>query len=436
MASASSIAKHSHDNFVISQPSLITNKETPLNSLPKHCDDKGTPSPGAPSPSSSSSSSRFISHIISWLDKRKKQVPDTLLASTYTSVDSALHLLPSLRERERRALVRHVEKCMDDDEFKKRSGNNSTNKTNSNETNGASTENNASKGGGNHQNVMSAEWGSDGEYDYDVQGNDHDSFEGGGGVAGVAGAMNATNNRGGTFSSSSWPNDIEFSNNYRWDARVPEEVKNKYSPGASSSSAAAPSISALAKSTKALGKLRQRASHPSKKVYYQIIRDQDHPAYGEYGLYCALPNGAPPGTWLLDYIGHISLGEHQDKTSNYVSDFGINGELSVDAATYGNESRFLNDYRNTGKYANVEFKLRWDACGELRQGVYVKQRKESRDPNFRGVAKDEELLVSYGRSYWRSRVGNLTDFVWRLPGMPMPESRQRSVHPDEKELKR
>ena len=30
--------------------------------------------------------------------------------------------------------------------------------------------------------------------------------------------------------------------------------------------------------------------------------------------------------------------------------------------------------------------------------------------------------VSHQRtSYWRSRVGNLTDFVWRLPGQPMPE---------------
>ena len=115
-------------------------------------------------------------------------------------------------------------------------------------------------------------------------------------------------------------------------------------------------------------------------------------------------------------------------TSDYLSDFGTHGELSVDASAYGNESRFLNDYRNTGRYPNVEFKLRRDARGELRQGVYVKLKKESRDPNFVGVACGEELLVSYGRSYWRSRVGNLTEFVWRLPGMSMPvEGGRRSI---------
>ena len=48
-------------------------------------------------------------------------------------------------------------------------------------------------------------------------------------------------------------------------------------------------------------------------------------------------------------------------------------------------------------------------------------KKDAKDPDFNGVQRGEELLVSYGKSYWRSRVGNLTDFVWRLPGQSMPE---------------
>ena len=89
--------------------------------------------------------------------------------------------------------------------------------------------------------------------------------------------------------------------------------------------------------------------------------------------------------------------------------------MACDANTYGNEARFLNDFRNTGKYPNVEFNLRRDKNGELRQGVYVKSAKEAREVGFSGVKYNEELLVSYGKSYWRSRVGNLTEFVWRYP---------------------
>ncbi|KAL7427494.1 hypothetical protein ACHAXH_001727, partial [Discostella pseudostelligera] len=376
----------------------------------------------SPSPSSSSESSpsTIIPHIIGWLDKRKKPVPDALLSlsssasSASRSIDDILYILPGLRERERRALVRHVEKCINDEEFK------SSNKKKGSATSDMSSSNFADD---KQRHVLSEEGGSDGEYDIRdcdpaLAGNDDNGN-----------VVNDTHD-------SSWPLDVEFSNNYRWDARVPDEVKDKYCPRASASSpvSSLPSFteaaSTLATSSKRSRGTRQRASHRSKTVYYQKIIDPDHPAYGEYGLYCAVPDGAPPGTWLLDYIGHISLGEHQDNTSNYVSDFGVHGELSVDAATFGNESRFLNDYRNTGRYANVEFKLRWDACGELRQGVYVKQKKDSRNPNFSGVAKDEELLVSYGRTYWRSRVGNLTDFVWRLPGMPMPDRTERNEHPD------
>ena len=130
-----------------------------------------------------------------------------------------------------------------------------------------------------------------------------------------------------------------------------------------------------------------------------------------------------------------------------MSDFGDRSELACDANTYGNEARFLNDvslpsswalagasstsprltarpasralpqFRNTGRHPNVEFRLRRDGRGELRQGVYVRGRREG----FDGVRRGEELLVSYGKSYWRGRVGDLTAFVWRRPGEPMPE---------------
>ena len=307
---------------------------------------KKRPRPDAPSTGDGSTS--VAPHAVQWLEKRKMKVPDALRgdggAST-TTMEEVLRLLPGLRERERRALVRHVDKC-------------------------------ASQNGGDEAKKELE--GSDGEYDI--------------------------NEKGGSQSTQSapgdeWPKDVQFSNDYHWDDAVPAEVREKYAPP---------------------NRVRKRAARFSHKVYFRRISDPDHPAHGEFGLYCALDR-IPPGAWLLDYVGRVMRGEDQDKQSDYVSDFGEKSELACDANKHGNEARFLNDFRNTGKFPNVEFNLRRDKNGELRQGVYVKLAKDARRPGFDGVRKDEELLVSYGKSYWRSRAGNLTDFVWRIPGAPMPE---------------
>ena len=70
----------------------------------------------------------------------------------------------------------------------------------------------------------------------------------------------------------------------------------------------------------------------------------------------------------------------------------------------------INDYRNTGQHANVEFKLRRGERGELRQGVYVSD-------SIKYIRAGSELLISYGKSYWKSRVGpDLDAFVYRRPG--------------------
>ena len=323
--------------------------------------------------------------VTEWLERRKMKVPDALLGvddddggesppssspSSFESVDDVLRLLPDLRERERRALVRHVERTM----ARRRA---------TNERGGG-----GGGSGGDHRGSEGDDadgevrlGGSDGEYDV--------------GDVGGGGARDAI-----TGGVAGWPTDVEFSNEYRWDAGVTPDLRERYCPTSP----------------------RRRAPRRSGRVYFKRIVDPDHPACGQYGLFCALDR-APPGTWLLDYVGHVTSGEDQDKSSDYLCDFGDSSELACDASDYGNESRFVNDFRNTGRHPNVEFNLRRDSRGELRQGVYVKPANESREgKGFDGVERDEELLVSYGKGYWRSRVGNLTDFVWRLPGRPMPES--------------
>lgn len=69
--------------------------------------------------------------------------------------------------------------------------------------------------------------------------------------------------------------------------------------------------------------------------------------------------------------------------------------VGVDAARFGNEARFINDYRGVGQAPNATFQERV-IDGELRIGVFA---------GPRGIAKNEEILVSYGKGWWAARCG-------------------------------
>ena len=55
----------------------------------------------------------------------------------------------------------------------------------------------------------------------------------------------------------------------------------------------------------------------------------------------------------------------------------------------------INDFRNTGKRANALFDQYVDAAGDTKLGVFV-------GPH--AIGKGEEILVSYGKGFWRNRV--------------------------------
>lgn len=116
---------------------------------------------------------------------------------------------------------------------------------------------------------------------------------------------------------------------------------------------------------------------------------------------CALPN-APQ----VPLLPHTHSRHGIDLALQ--AEFGDHGELALDANRIGNEGRFINDFRNTGRRQNVEFQLRRASDGELRQGVFVCAKE--------GIRKGEELLISYGKPFWRARVGDLEAFITRLPG--------------------
>ena len=83
---------------------------------------------------------------------------------------------------------------------------------------------------------------------------------------------------------------------------------------------------------------------------------------------------------------------------NYL--FSLNDNLNVDASLRGNEARFINDYHGIAERPNAVFEEYFVKCKkgwEARMGVWV-------DPKWKeGVGKGDEILVSYGRGFWRAR---------------------------------
>lgn len=191
-----------------------------------------------------------------------------------------------------------------------------------------------------------------------------------------------------------WPVGVVYSNDYVWDDAVPPCVRAKYGPTRPAGSGASG------------GSSKRRRPYACPRVQARRIEEERHPAFGQHGLFARV--SLARGARVLDYVGRVSLGEHEDRTSDYVAEFGDRGELALDANCIGNEARFINDFRNTGRRQNVEFQLRRASDGELRQGVFVSAKE--------GIREGEELLISYGKPFWRARVGDLDAFITRLPG--------------------
>jgi len=123
------------------------------------------------------------------------------------------------------------------------------------------------------------------------------------------------------------------------------------------------------------------------------IVDHLHAAHGQHGLFAT--KKIPAQTLIVEYIGEV----HSDDrpTSDYdISLYRFPGgeNVGVDAASMGNEARFVNDYRGVRPKPNAQFADRWTASGDLRMGIW------SLAP---GIRKGDEIVVSYGKSWWAAR---------------------------------
>ncbi|KAI0724271.1 SET domain protein [Cerioporus squamosus] len=171
-----------------------------------------------------------------------------------------------------------------------------------------------------------------------------------------------------------WPAHLEYLDEPRYHSSVPTHIRELVSP--------------------ALSRHASAQNYPRKApVAIQLISDPSHPARGQYGLFAT--KKIPPRTLVIDYIGEVHCddrpGSDYDlslyRTPDHVS-------VGVDAQFCGNEARFINDYRGVKPKPNASFQERKTESGELRMSVW-----SGSEP----VKKGEELLVSYGKSWWRAR---------------------------------
>ncbi|KAL0254833.1 hypothetical protein SLS55_009357 [Diplodia seriata] len=144
---------------------------------------------------------------------------------------------------------------------------------------------------------------------------------------------------------------------------------------------------------------------PSPLVRITKITDPLHPAHRQHGLFAS--QHLAPDTFVILYLGLVHTRTDADPASDY--DLSLDRELGigVDATRIGNEARFINDYRGVGPPGpNAEFRELWVDVGgsrlEKRMGVFVLSAGKSRKRS-KGIAKGEEILVSYGKGFWSER---------------------------------
>jgi SET domain-containing protein len=173
-----------------------------------------------------------------------------------------------------------------------------------------------------------------------------------------------------------WPADVTYIRSQRYHSSVPAIVRSH--------------VEGIEPVTTLALRLPTNGSPP---VTIQRISSLSHPAYGQYGLFAS--QKIHPRTHIIDYIGEVHCDDRPDSDydlSLYRSQDGVN--VGVDARTMGNEARFINDFRGIRDKPNAVFADGRRPSGELRMSVWTAGE---------AIKKGDEILVSYGKSWWQSR---------------------------------
>ena len=187
----------------------------------------------------------------------------------------------------------------------------------------------------------------------------------------------------------SWPADIQYLTKPVYSSTITPELSNRLHD-----------VSLAFPASETLSTVKG----PTRLVRITPITIPSHPANGQYGLFTTQTLEADG--FILFYLGLVHLQSDADLTSDY--DLSLDRELGVgiDSAKMGNEARFINDYRGIGSAPNAEFREAWFWTGqgkpERRMGVFVLSAGKS-GKRAKGIGKGEEVLVSYGKGFWKER---------------------------------
>lgn len=130
---------------------------------------------------------------------------------------------------------------------------------------------------------------------------------------------------------------------------------------------------------------------PHSALAIKRITQEGHPAKGQLGLFATAR--IPRGTYLVDYLGYVSIAPETSTSSDYVLSLCAELGVGIDAERMGNEARFVNDYRGVRNRPNAGF-VDVERNGERRIGIETREE----------VKKGEELCVSYGKGFWEKRA--------------------------------
>ncbi|KAI9322172.1 hypothetical protein BX666DRAFT_2016957 [Dichotomocladium elegans] len=192
---------------------------------------------------------------------------------------------------------------------------------------------------------------------------------------------------------SGWTPEVKYIDKLLWSPQVPPPVKMSFEPkpGAKAEAETLQTTRFLNDNVNIRGTGFPTTKEQRRNVKIKRITDPSHPCCGAYGLFAA--QTLQPRQLILDYLGVVEYKTY-DPASDYVLRLGT--DLSIDAAKYGNEARFCNDFRGVGPGPNVCFLNYMDEhTRQIRVGIFVLGNNK--------IRKGDELLVTYGKSFWTNR---------------------------------
>lgn len=168
-------------------------------------------------------------------------------------------------------------------------------------------------------------------------------------------------------SPSGWTPEVKYIDRLIWSPSVPPELRASFEPKLPKSCDHLQTPQFLNDHVNVRGTNFPSIKEQRRNVKIKKVTDPQHPCYGAYGLFAA--QTLQPRQLVVDYLGVVEYKTY-DPTSDYVLRFG--NDLSIDAAKFGNEARFCNDFRGIGPGPNVCFLNYMDEnTRQIKVGIFV-----------------------------------------------------------------